>query len=131
MRCSGTSMPRRAAQRRGTQGDGAGACPGDGRRSRISGSAMPPATWRMSCGRAIGGGEDGGGIDAALEAVAGIAGEAEPARGAADGLGIEEGALEKDIDCGIGDAAGLAAHDAGDGGGGVRIGDDEIGGGEA
>ncbi len=71
----------------------------------------------MSSRGALRRGEDGGGIDAALEAVAGIAREAEAARGAADGLGIEEGALEEDIDGGIGDAASFAAHDAGDGGG--------------
>ena len=93
----------------------------------ISGSAMPPASLRINSVARSDAARTAGGIDSALEAVAGIAGEAEPARGAADGLGIEEGALEEDIDSGIRDAAVFAAHDPGNGRGGAGIGDDEIG----
>ncbi len=77
-----------------------------------------------------GGGGDALGIDAALEAVAGIAEKTQRARGAANARGFEKCAFEKNVGGGLGDSAPLASHHARKGNGAVVVGDDEGSGGE-
>ena len=54
-----------------------------------------------------------GGIDAALEAVAGVGGEVEAARATGNGVGPPEGGFHIHIARGVGNSGGVAAHDAG------------------
>ncbi len=55
------------------------------------------------------------GVHPPLEAVGGVGGEPQPARGAADGVPVEERALDQEVGRAVGHLAVLAAHDAGEG----------------
>ena len=65
-------------------------------------------------------------VDAALEAVAGVAVKRESASGAADVARGEVGAFEKDVRGAFDDAGFLTTHDASDGDGACVVGNDEV-----
>ena len=79
-----------------------------------SGPARPPQMSRISCVARSTASAAAAEIDAALEAIAGVAGEAEPARLALDHRGIPERAFEEHGGRRVADAGMLAAHDAGE-----------------
>ena len=66
-------------------------------------------------------------IDRALETVAGLAAQPQPARGARDRHRLEVGALEHDRAGGVADFRVQPAHDAGDRQRLLRVGDQQVG----
>ena len=80
----------------------------------VSGPALPPQISRISCVARSTRARAAVEIDAALEAIAGVAREAEAAHLALDHRGIPERAFEIHARRVVGDARVLAAHDAGE-----------------
>jgi hypothetical protein len=66
------------------------------------------------------------GVNAALEAVAGVGGDAQRAAGGGDAERVPEGGFDQDVHRGVGDTGGLAAHDAGEGLRAGVVGDDHV-----
>ena len=75
--------------------------------------------------RKVAAGDAEGGIDAALEAVARVGDDAEPAAGLGDIGGIPQRAFDQNVPGGLIAARVLAAHDSGDQFDAVRVGDDD------
>src|SRR5690606_35995309 len=95
---------------------------GDGHLVRAAAAELGDELCRQLDARA-----DALGIDRTLEAVAGVADDAERAGGRGDGGGLAPGALEEDVDRLLGAAGRLAADDAADTEGAFVVGDDAHG----